>query len=112
MITRERGELWRAVDDAGDVLGILVQRRRTALAAKLFFRTLLKGLWMVPRAIVTDRLAGYAAAKAVVVSEGCICNQVRPGRHALSAPSHRTVTRGRCRKWDTVSETTAFAVAA
>jgi putative transposase len=67
MINGERSWLWRAVDDAGEVLDILVQRRRSALAAKRFFRKLLKGLRMVPCAIVTDRLASYAAAKAVVM---------------------------------------------
>jgi putative transposase len=54
MINGKRGWLWRAVDDAGDVLDILVQRRRSARAAKRCFRKLLKGLRTVPRAIVTD----------------------------------------------------------
>ena len=47
VINGQRGWLWRAVDDAGEVLDILVQRRRNALAAKRFFRKLLKGLRMV-----------------------------------------------------------------
>lgn len=64
MINGERGWLWRAVDDAGEVLDILVQRRRSTYAARRFFRTLSKGLTMVPATIVTDRLASYAAAKA------------------------------------------------
>jgi putative transposase len=68
MINGKRGWLWRAVDDAGEVLDILVQRRRSARAAKRFFRKLLTGLRMVPRAIVTDRLASDAAAKAAVLS--------------------------------------------
>src|SRR5262245_56890284 len=67
MINGERGWLWRAVDDAGEVLDILVQRRRSARAAKRFFRRLLKGLPRVPRAVVTDRLTSYAAAKAAVM---------------------------------------------
>ena len=67
MINGERGWIWRAVDDAGEVLDILVQRRRSARAARRFFRKLLKGLRIVPCAIVTDRLASYAAAKAVVM---------------------------------------------
>jgi len=67
MINGKRGWLWRAVDDAGEVLDILVQRRRSARAAKRCFRKLLTGLRMVPRAIVTDRLASYAAAKAAVL---------------------------------------------
>jgi putative transposase len=53
MINGERGWLWRAVDDAGEVLDILVQRHRSARGAKRFFRKLLKGLRMVPAAIVT-----------------------------------------------------------
>src|SRR5262249_33683989 len=67
MINRQRSWLWRAVDDAGEVLDILVQPRRSARAASRFFRKLLKGLRMVPRVIVTDRLASYAAAKAVML---------------------------------------------
>ena len=41
-----------------------------------------------------------------------VCNQFRPGRHALSAPNYRMVMRERWREWDSVAETTAFAVAA
>jgi putative transposase len=59
--------LWRAVDQDGDVLDILVQNRRGKKAAKKFFRTLLKGLRHVPRAIITDKLKSYGAAKAEVM---------------------------------------------
>jgi putative transposase len=62
-IQGERHYLWRAVDQDGHVLDILVQRRRHKAAAKKFFRKLLKGLKYVPRVIVTDRLKSYAAAK-------------------------------------------------
>ena len=55
--------LWRAVDQHGNVLDVLVQDRRNKKAAKRFFRKLLKGLCYVPRAIVTDKLGSYAAAK-------------------------------------------------
>ena len=54
--------LWRAVDQHGDVLDILVQSRRNAVAAKRFFRKLLKGLRYVPRVMVTDKLASYQVA--------------------------------------------------
>jgi hypothetical protein len=63
---RVRGELhylWRAVDQDGIVLDILVQRRRDAEAAKCFFKRLLKGLQYVPRVIVTDKLGSYGVAK-------------------------------------------------
>jgi putative transposase len=55
--------LWRAVDQNGVVLDILVQSRRNTKAAKRFFRKLLKGERFVPRVIVTDKLKSYAAAK-------------------------------------------------
>ena len=55
--------LWRAVDQDGNVLDILVQSRRSATAATRFFRKLLKGLRYVPRVIVTDKLKSYAAAQ-------------------------------------------------
>ena len=55
--------LWRAVDQDGNVLDILVQRRRNKAAAKKFFRKLLKGCTYVPRVLITDKLASYGAAK-------------------------------------------------
>ena len=61
--------LWRAVDQQGNVLDILVQSRRSATAAKRFFRKLLKGLRYVPRVIVTDKLKSYAAAKRKILFE-------------------------------------------
>ena len=62
-IKGERQYLWRAVDQEGNVLDILVQRRRDKRAAKKFFRKLLKGLTYVPRVIITDKLKSYGAAK-------------------------------------------------
>ena len=55
--------LWRAVDQHGNVLDILVQSRRNKAAAKKFFRKLLKGCQYVPRVIITDKLASSGAAK-------------------------------------------------
>ena len=54
--------LWRAVDQPGNVLDILVQSRRNAVAAKKFFRRLLKGCGTCRRVIVTDKLASYQVA--------------------------------------------------
>jgi putative transposase len=62
-IRGEQHYLWRAVDQDGQVLDILVQRRRDKHAAKRFFRKLLKGLMYVPRVIITDQLRSYGAAK-------------------------------------------------
>ena len=62
-INGERHYLWRAVDQDGNVLDILVQRGRDKTAAKTFFRKLLKGLTYAPRVIITDKLKSYGAAK-------------------------------------------------
>ena len=62
-INGERRYLWRAVDQDGDVLDILVRKRRNKRAAKRFFIKLLKGLRYVPRVIVTDKLGSYGAAR-------------------------------------------------
>jgi putative transposase len=54
--------LWRAVDQDGTVLDILVTSRRDAKAATRFFRRLLRGLRFVPRVLITDKLASYGVA--------------------------------------------------
>jgi putative transposase len=59
--------LWRAVDQDGNVLDILVQTRRDERAATKFLRKLLKGLAYVPRVVVTDKLASYGAAMRAVL---------------------------------------------
>ena len=59
--------LWRAVDEDGDVIDILVQSRRNRRAAMRFFRKLLKGEGREPRRLITDKLRSYAAAHRVVM---------------------------------------------
>ena len=54
--------LWRAVDQDGDVIDILVPSRRNRSAAVRFFRALLKSQGCVPRRLITDKLRSYAAA--------------------------------------------------
>ncbi len=61
------GGLWRAVDQDGDVIDILVQRYRNARAAKRFFRKLLKGQESAPWQLVTDKLKSYGAAHRVTM---------------------------------------------
>jgi putative transposase len=61
--------LWRAVDQHGVVLDILVQARRNATAAKRFFKRLLRGLKYKPRRLITDGLRSYGVAKREVLPE-------------------------------------------
>jgi putative transposase len=55
--------LWRAVDQHGVVLDILVTSRRDTRAATRFFRKLLKNLEYAPRVLITDQLGSYQAAR-------------------------------------------------
>jgi putative transposase len=59
--------LWRAVDQTGIVLDVLVQRRRNKQAAKRLLRKLLKKQIRPPRVMITDKLASYGAAKREVM---------------------------------------------
>ena len=62
-----RQYLWRAVDQDGDVIDILVQARRDRRAAERFLRKLMKGQGCEPRRLVTDKLGSYRAAHRVVM---------------------------------------------
>ena len=55
--------LWRAVDQHGVVLDVLVQSRRDKKAAKRLLRKLLKRQCRAPRVMITDKLGSYGAAK-------------------------------------------------
>jgi transposase-like protein len=61
-IAGERMYLWRAVDHEGEVLDMLVQRRRDTRAALRLMRKLLKKQGFVPKLLVTDKLRSYASA--------------------------------------------------
>ena len=56
--------LWRAVDQNGFVLDVLVQRRRDSRAAQRLIRKLLKSAVTPPRVMITDKLRSYGAARA------------------------------------------------
>jgi hypothetical protein len=61
-INGQRQYLWRAVDQHGAVLDILLQPKRDARAAARFFRKLLTKQGRTPRVLVTDKLRSYGAA--------------------------------------------------
>src|SRR5215217_1529422 len=67
MIAGQKHWLWRAVDQDGVVLDLVVQRRRDKRAAKRLLRKLLKRQTRVPRVMITDKLASYNAAEADVM---------------------------------------------
>jgi putative transposase len=58
----ERVHLWRTVDDEGEVLDVLVQRRRDKAAALKLMRKLLRKPGFAPAVVTTDKLRSYGAA--------------------------------------------------
>ena len=67
-IQGKRRYLWRAVDQDGDLIEILVQKRKDTRAAKRFFRKALHSQTQVPIEIITDKLRSYASAKREVMA--------------------------------------------
>jgi transposase-like protein len=61
-IAGRRMYLWRAVDHEGEVLDMLVQRRRDKSAALRLMRKLLRKLGFAPKLLATDKLGSYGAA--------------------------------------------------
>lgn len=91
-ITGKRMWMWRAVDKEGEVLDVLVQKRRNKAAALKLLRKLLKNQGIKPALIVTEGLAWYRAAMKVL---GCQ-DRHRTGRLRDNNPaenSHLSVRR-------------------
>lgn len=79
MVVRIGGKrmfMWRAVDAEGEVLDMLVQKRRNKAAALNLLRRLLKNQGYIPEAIVTDGLASYRAALKILRCQ----DRHQPGR--------------------------------
>ena len=68
-----RQYLWRAVDEDGDILDILVQSRRHRRAAVRFFRKLLKRQGCLPRRLITAQFRSYPAACRTVMPSVVHC---------------------------------------
>jgi putative transposase len=81
-IAGARHYLWRAVDQDGDVLDILVQKRWDTGAAKRFFLQLLKGLHYVTCRLVTDKLRSYRAAHRELLPSVFHCHDKRANNRA------------------------------
>ena len=83
-----RRYLWRAVDQDGDVLDILVQRRKDTRSARRFFRKLLKGQGELPMGITTDKLGSYVAAKREVMASVPHCRDRYANNRAKVSHEH------------------------
>jgi len=84
-INGDRQYLWRAVDQDGDVIDILVQSQKNRLAAERFFRKLMEGQGKTPLRIVTDKLKSYGAAlRTIMPSVNHVTDQYSNNRAEVS----------------------------
>ena len=94
--------LWRAVDSEGEVLDILVQRRRDKAAAVKLMRKLLKKHGYAPTVLVTDKLRSYGAAKVALglqpgMSRAFAQNNRAENSHQPVRRRERKMQRFKCR---------------
>ena len=89
--------LWRAVDDEGEVLDMLVRKRRNMAAALKLLRKLLKNQGVHPEAIITDGLAAYpAAARELGCKDRHRAGRLRDNNRAEN--SHLSIRRRACKQ--------------
>jgi putative transposase len=68
-INGQQQYLWRAVDQDGEMIDILVEPRRYQHAAERFFRKLLRGQGREPYCVITDKLRSYSAGMRTVLCD-------------------------------------------
>ncbi len=107
-IQGRRRYLWRAVDQDGDVIDILVQSRRNRQAATRFFRKLLKAQGRVPRRLITDKLRSYAAAHRTVMPS--VIHSTRQYENNRAEVSHQPTRQreGQMRRFKSVGHAQHF----
>jgi len=87
--------LWRAVDQVGEDVDVFLQKRRDSVAAKRFFKRLLKKNSGEPREIVTDKLRSYGVAhRALIPNTIHDTSQYANNRAELSDQPTRVRERG------------------
>ena len=107
-IQGRRQYLWRAVDQDGDVLDVLVQSRLNRSAATRFFRKLLKAQGCAPRRLITGKLLSYGAAHRTVMPS--VVHSTRQHENNRAEVSHQP-TRQRerqMRRFESVGHAQSF----
>jgi len=100
--------LWRAVDQDGEVVDVLLQTSRDSKAAKRFFRRLLKKHCNEPRKIVTDKLRSYGVAHRELIPDAIHdTSQYANNRAELSHQPTRVRERG-MRKFKSIKQAQHF----
>ena len=107
-IRGERHYLWRAVDQDGEVVDVLFQKRRDGKATKRFLKRLLKNHGNEPRKIVTDKLRSYGVAHRALMSDSLHdTSQYANNRAELSHQPTRVRERG-MRRFKSIQQAQRF----
>ena len=104
----ERRYLWRAVDQDGDVLDILVQKRKDKSAAERFFKKLMKGQGPSARGIVTDKLPSYGAARKAIMPTLMHCCDRYANNRAEVSHEHTRAQERQMRRFKSPGHATAI----
>ena len=104
----ERRYLWRAVDQDGDVLDILVQKRKNKQAAVRFFKKLMKGQGRSARLIVTDKLSSYGAARKVIMPTSMHCHERYANNRAEVSHEHTRAQERQMRRFKSPGQAQCF----
>jgi putative transposase len=104
----ERLYLWRAVDQDGDVLDILVQKRKDKQAAMRFFKKLIKGQGRSAREIVTDKLPSYGAARKVIMPTSMHCHERYANNRAEVSHEHTRAQERQMRRFKSPGQAQRF----
>ena len=99
-INGQQQYLWRAVDQDGDVIDILVLPHRDQRAAERFFRRLLRGQGAEPRRIITDKLRSYSTAMRTIFAN--VTHSVERYANNRAEVSHQP-TRQPVASWQQIS---------
>ncbi len=104
----KRHYLWRAVDQDGDVLDILVQKRKDKRAAVRFFKKLMKGQSRSVRQIVTDKLPSYGAARKEIMSTSIHCDERYANNRAEVSHEHTRAHERKMRRFKSPGQAQRF----
>jgi putative transposase len=104
----ERRYLWRAVDQDGDVLDILVQAHKDKKAAERFFKKLMKGQGRSAREIVTDKLPSYGAARKAVMPTSMHCHERYANNRAEVSHEHTRAQERQMRRFKSPGQAQRF----
>jgi len=104
----ERRYLWRAVDQDGDVLDVLVQKRKDKRAAERFFKKLMKGQGHSAREIVTDKLPCYGAARKAIMSTSMHCHERYANNRAEVSHEHTRAQERQMRRFKSPGKAQRF----